>query len=232
MPDIRALLEDVTTRGPHPDPVGAVHATVRRRARRRTTAVAVGATAAVAAAALTAAARPFDHAEPATPTPSPSTSPSPWTRFDTSWRRPRIGAGVVQRMETTTRLGLLVDEHPDVFFGFTLRDESFTIGLSADADPGAWADDVRAVLGDAAWTWRRCPETVSRYDEIATNLLSVDWPSGDALREDRVLGRDGVGAARLCQVEAEMTRAEPAQEDEDYARQRWGGAVALVGRKP
>lgn len=236
MPDIRTLLDDVTSRPPSPDPVGAVHARVRRRAARRRAGAAAATTLAVATAGLVAT-NVGGGAGGLPPAATPSPSQPPGTKLDTTWRHPNFSGEPIAHREgddTYDKLVALVRAHDDVFLGFDVHHEGdlsngFTLSYAAGVKPSDWDDDV-SDTGAFAWEGEVCDHPAVHYDAIAGDLLSVDWPSGAELREDSLNGYRGVGYDGGCQVVAELAVTRPSPADVAYARGRWGNDVLVVGR--
>lgn len=206
MPDIRTLLDDVTTRVPSPDPVAAVHATVRQRARIRTAFVTSAAIAAVLTVlAATALGSGIRHAEPAT---------QPW-----SWRDYASESDPVPTNDPAfDRAARLVHAHRDVFVGLEWPFEhhyDFRFVFSADADPAEWTDEIEAAVGDRNWFTTKCDETARELDRIAAEARKDPWPSGTHVREIEYFAP--------CSVFVVLDRI--TAEDRAYARDRWSWTV-------
>ena len=235
MSDIQSLLDDATTRATlHPDPVGAVHARVRRRAARRASAVASGAAiAVVAGGAVVAADRGAER--PVTPV-APATPPAPVpVAYDRSWRHQRDDLSAVAVSDEVDRVVALVSDHPDVFLGFSVRvtdgRNAYTFAMGRDVNRGEWADDIEAAVGDRPWQTTQCPRTTTEMDRAATEVLSAPWPSGAHVPREEHFGWR-VSYAFPCGVVAMLSSTSIAPEDADYARVRWEGAVSLTPYLP
>jgi hypothetical protein len=233
MPDIRDLLDEVTTRTPPADPVGAVHRRIRSRARARN----AGLAAAVALAVTATAAVALGGRDRTAVTPTGDPTPTPvWTKLDTSWRRaPADTVGHRTDDHSYDNLVRLVDAHSDAFFGFTTGgsaiDPSYTVALSADADADAWRRQVTAAVNGRPWHFVHCPRTAVHYDEVAGEVLDATWPSGYRLGGMQQYGfGDGVSYGVPCVVDAQLTSVHATAEDIAYAQRRWGDEVALFGR--
>jgi hypothetical protein len=212
MTDIRTLLDAATTgRAPTADPVGAVHARVRRTAARRRAGVAAGATVAVAAAGVAAgrpaqrshrlAAAPTTSAAPTAPT-TPTTDASDTPAVPSIWRRwpnpfvykdPKTGTvrydGSKADADAFDALQRLAGQHPDALLGVVQNGADnatgwiVSVALAADADPEQWRPAVAAAAGSLPWTFARCGRTAAQYEAVAAQVRAVRWPSGASLRE-------------------------------------------------
>jgi hypothetical protein len=231
MPDIRDLLDEVTTRTPPADPVTAVRRRIRSRARVRHAGTAAGA-ALVLAAAGTLAAATNDRTPAATVTTPPPTGS--WIRLDTSWRRtPRGGVVRAENDHAYDNLVALIAAHTDVFYGFTTTrhgvDTTYTVALSAGVPVNEWRGRVAAATRGSHANLVNCPRTAVHYDEVVGDVLAADWPSGDHLRENSLFDYWGVSYAVNCVVDAQLSAATPAPEDVAYAHARWGADVRVLG---
>jgi hypothetical protein len=225
MPDVHALLNDATDRAPHPDPVRAVHARVRRRAVRHRAALAGAATVAVAATGAVAARpsadrRPSRLAAAASPSPILSVGPGPHGyAFETEY----------------LRLRRLVEANPDVFLDLHVEGSATEPGwqaalaFAADADPAAWRDRIDDAAGALPWGSRRCPGTAAHYANVAAEVSAARWPSGTTLAHPPTM-RAALYDTR-CVVWAPMTGV-PTAADRAYARTQWGDDVLIAGPKP
>jgi hypothetical protein len=231
MPDIRTLLDDATARAPHPDPVTAVHRTVRRRAARRRTVVAAGTTFAVASAGVVYAGRsglrPAPPAASLSPTSSATATPGP---PDPSWRIQHSGQSnwpaafwaAYQRVRDDA------EAHPDAYVylaSWTVEtDWTIMVGIAGDVDQDQWEARIRQLAGDAAVRPVHCRRSTATYDRIRTELADAAWPSGDHVAGVELVEEPMGGP---CAVVAEMSHSHD-ERDKEYARQRWGGDVVLL----
>jgi hypothetical protein len=214
VPDLHDLLSEVTERSPHPDPVTAVHRTVRRRAVRRRAGVAAGTTLAVTAAGV-AVARPHREAG-LRPAATPSVSASPTPTATATWD-----------MARGDRMNALVKAHPDVFVGLFVVEAmgagtTFHVVFLPGADQQAWRDDVDAAAGGAPWVAESCPGTRAHYDTLAAEIAAFDWPSGQHPAQPPYLD------ASSCHYEVSMPVHKVSPEDVAAARERWGDEVSPI----
>lgn len=224
MPDIRTLLDDVTARAPHPDPLAAVHGTVRRRARRRRGAAAV-AVAATAAAGAVAVRLPGVSGEPV----APATTEGD-VRFRSDWRRYAVdNAGAYVEGDEYQRVVALVHANPEDVVGFRQVVEdgvtSYEVAFSADTDPGEWTAAVDAAAAGRHVSYQQCARTAAALDRTAADTLSAPWPSGASVRLDQIVSWQ-VSYEFPCTVAVVLDRP-PTAADRAFAERRWGGDVVV-----
>lgn len=234
MNDLRTLLDEATAREPNPDPVGAVHAAVRRRARRRATVVASVAAVAVLGTVVIATRPAARRPDVTTTTATPSRAPSPTAparTYDTAWRRPPADPGG----SVADRLARHVAAHPRdlVWLGVVgRRDVFFEIGYGKELSADDYAEVERRLwleLPDVPWKLVPCPYALADYDRAAAEIPSATWPSGTTPKRPPALwGRLG----SPCAVTVLMPYRGPNAEDIAYAAQRWGDTVRVMHDEP
>jgi hypothetical protein len=227
MADVRTLLADATAHAPHPDPVGAVHRVVRRRAARRRAGVAAGATFAVAAAGTAVAARPAPRTARPLTTAAPSESPT------AAPARPWRAGPVVQNQrldghaDDYDALDALVLSHPTALLNVTVEGTDTALGwravvsLAAGADETRWRAEVAAAAGTMPWVLHTCGGTAAHYDAVADQVVRTAWPSGHSVTDGPMFS--------ACHVLVVLDAAN--DHDRTYAEHRWGNDVAVTGVK-
>ena len=213
MPDVRTLLDDLTTRVPSPDPVAAVRATVRRRDARRALAVTaaaatVGAVALTTVAVRTETAPPITQQPTATATPSLSPTPSP---TPSATRSPDVG-----------EFAAFIEVHPEAFQGYSEDpDGTLVVLFVPGVDVGQWTRELDEASGGVPFRAEHCPETMEHYDKIIMEVNAFRWPSGADVAQEAWLAPGG------CLVEVTLTGDAVAAADKAAARDRWGAEVTV-----
>lgn len=236
MPDLRTLLHDAAQHPPAPDPVGAVHRRVHRRAVRRGATVTAGAAlatagtfAVVAGGGAAAPDRPHPAASGGTARPSGLS-----TAYDRSWRATMPHPVVIPMDGTHERLRAIAERPASGIIATTSRSEGgfhYAVILEPDADVNGIAEDLNRAVAPYRWTWVRCPHTSGELDRVATEVLSAPWPSGAAVRRDLLDGWQ-VSFEYPCTVVVEMDSVSVSPLDGAFARARWPEIVRLVPADP
>lgn len=257
MSDVRSLLDQAAA-GPaaHPDPVAAVHARVHRRAVRRRALAAAGTAGVLVLAGLGYAVRPAadhglvpDSPPSATPSGRPNGRPSGRPSAQPTEPAPRPPAFARWRLITTSRsyffpteVGDGVQEvseyvvaRPYVFAYLHIHREGLAspahaatieVAVGRDEDAALWRARLTEVAaGRVEVTVVSCGPTAREFDRMKREAEQAKWPSGN-----RVLNAELVDYPRIpkCTIALEMKRIEGHEQDSAYARERWGGAVALL----
>jgi hypothetical protein len=241
MPDIRTLLDETTRRTPHPDPVTAVHAAVRSRARRRTTAVSAGAALAVAGGAVVAArdprpARVVTATSPmasATRSASPTVSPTP------------IGKPATAEEKAFVTYVRARPERYDMMTTTYDRDDErvYLLAIGSDADPEAERRDLAASFPGIRFDFLRCAHPIPFYRTILAEADATTWPSGGVrgqrkawltirLPEGAPQPTTWDPASWSCRVHVSLRYIGTRDMDIAHARERWGDDVLVGGLAP